>query len=130
MYDEELKEVLSTWSFEETIRRLQGAIARAGLKLFCEIDHQAGALELGLEMLPATVLFYGHPRAGTPIMLAAPLTALDLPLRVLIRVRHDGKVVIAFHPIATVLRRAAVPEPFVRGLNPAQEILVKAVCYE
>ncbi len=127
MSDGELREVVAVSAFHETLERLTSAITQAGLVLFHSIDHQAGAREIGLEMPPATVLTYGHPKAGTPIMLEAPCAALELPLRVLVRVRDDGKTVIAFHPIAAVLRRAGVPEPLAARLDPAQEILVKAV---
>ena len=60
-------------------------------------------------------------------MLAAPLAALDLPLRVLVRVRDDGRTAIAFHPIEAVLRAAGLPEPLASRLDPAQQILVNAV---
>jgi uncharacterized protein (DUF302 family) len=127
MSNEDIREVVSASAFQATLERLIAAITQAGLILFSTIDHQAGAREIGLEMPPATVLTYGHPKAGTPIMLAAPHAALELPLRVLIRVRDDGKTVIVFHPIAAVLRRAGVPGTFAERLDPAQEILVKAV---
>ena len=123
----DIRETLSAYSFEMTLERLIVAIEQAGLTLFNAIDHQAGALEFGLEMPPTTVLTYGHPRGGTPIMLAAPLAALDLPLRVLIRVREDGRTVIAFHVIEAVLRHAHVPESLAGKLDPAQQILLKAV---
>jgi uncharacterized protein (DUF302 family) len=127
MGDAEIREIVSAVPFEATLQRLTAAITQAGLILFNRIDHQAGAREAGLEMPPATVLTYGHPKGGTPIMLAAPLAALELPLRVLVRVQDDGKTVIAFHPIAAVLRRAGVPDPLAERLDPAQQILVKAV---
>jgi uncharacterized protein (DUF302 family) len=122
-----IHETLSAHAFETTLEILVAAIAQAGLILFNRIDHQAGAQEAGLEMPPTTVLTYGHPKGGTPIMLAAPLAALDLPLRVLIRVRDDGVTAIAFHPIGGVLREAGVPEPLASRLDPAQQILLKAV---
>jgi uncharacterized protein (DUF302 family) len=74
-------EHVSALAFEATVERLVKAIEDAGLILFSRIDHQAGARQAGLEMPPTTVLIYGHPKGGTPIMLAAPLVALDLPLR-------------------------------------------------
>ncbi len=127
MSDAAIREILSAHSFEATLERLAAAIAAAGLILFNRIDHQAGAREAGLEMPPTTVLTYGHPKGGTPIMLAAPLAALDLPLRVLIRTRDDGETVIAFHPIEAVLRRAGVPDSLAGRLDPAQQLLLKAV---
>ncbi len=120
-------EYVSAMPFEATLESLSKAIAQAGLILFNRIDHQAGAREAGLEMPPVTVLTYGHPKGGTPVMIAAPLAALDLPLRVLVRVRDDGQTAIAFHPMAAALRRAGVPEALAGRLDPAQQILVKAV---
>ncbi len=123
----EIREIESAVPFEPTLERLAAAITQAGLILFDRIDHQAGARQAGLDMPPATVLTYGHPKGGTPIMLAAPLAALDLPLRVLVRVREDGSTMIAFYPIASLLRRAGVPDPLAERLDPAQQILLRAV---
>lgn len=123
----ETVERISAVPFEATLERLMAAIARAGLIVFNQIDHRAGALESGLEMPPTTVLTYGHPKGGTPIMLAAPLAALELPLRVLVRVRDDGQTAIAYRPIGAVLRRAGVPEALATRLEPAQQLLIDAV---
>ena len=123
----DIVEHVSAVPFDATLERLAVAIARAGLVLFSRIDHQAGARDAGLEMPPATVLVYGHPKGGTPVMLAAPLTALDLPLRVLVRVRDDGRTAIAFRPIGAVLRQFDVPDLLVGRLEPAQQLLVDAV---
>ncbi len=120
-------ETVSPHGFEATLDLLTAAIARAGLTLFSRIDHHAGAQDAGLAMPPATVLTYGHAKGGTPIMLAAPLAALDLPLRVLVRVRADGQTAIAFHPIGAVLRSAGVPEALAVRLEPAQRMLLDAV---
>lgn len=124
---DEITEHVSPVPFDSTLERLISAISAAGLLVFSRIDHAAQAREAGMAMPPATVLTYGHPRGGTPVMLAAPLAALDLPLRVLVRQRDDGRAVIAFHPIAAVLRRAGVPEELATRLEPAQQILVAAM---
>jgi uncharacterized protein (DUF302 family) len=113
--------------FDSTVEHLAAAITQAGMTVFARIDHAAGARDAGLTMPPATVLIYGHAKGGTPIMLAAPLAALDLPLRVLVRQREDGSTVIAFHPITAMMRQAGVPEDLAARLEPAQRLLVKAV---
>lgn len=123
----EFVEHVSPWAFEPTLQRLESAIVAAGLIVFSRIDHAAGAGEVGMEMPPATVLIYGHPKGGTPVMLAAPLAALDLPLRVLVRKREDGQAVIAFHPIAATMRQFDVPEALAARLEPAQTLLVAAL---
>ena len=99
-------ELNSRWLFAETVARLEAAIGQAGMAIFARIDHAAGAAEVGLAMPPTVVLIYGNPRGGTPVMQAAPLTALDLPLRVLVR-EADGRVLVAFHPAAPMLRAAS-----------------------
>ena len=114
-------------SFEATLNRLVQAIEAAGMTVFATIDHALNARTVGLAMSPTPVLVYGSPKGGTPIMLAAPMTALDLPLRVLVRERDDGIVTIAFHPIAGVLQSAGAPEDAATRLEPAQQMLLKAI---
>ena len=122
-----IAEYVSSLAFEPTLERLEQRIEQAGMSVFARIDHAAGAREVGLEMPPSVVLIYGSPRGGTPIMLAAPQAALDLPLRVLVRQDAEGQVRIAFHPAADMLRRAGVPEELAARLDPAQRILIEAV---
>ena len=78
-------------------------------------------------MPPATVLIYGAAKGGTPVMLAAPLAALDLPLRVLVREREDGIATVAFHPVAEMLARAGAPLDIGARLEPAQRLLLAAL---
>lgn len=118
---------LSAHDFAATLDRLTRAIAAAGMTIFARIDHAAGAREAGLAMPPTTVIIYGNPKGGTPIMLAAPLTALDLPLRVLVREAADGRIWVAFHPATPMLRAAGVPEALATRLEPAQRILLQAI---
>jgi len=120
-------ELVSALSFSSTLERLADAIEKAGMILFSTIDHAAGARDIGMAMPPTVVLFYGHPKGGTPIMLAAPRAALDLPLRVLVREETGGRVLVAFHPAAAMLRRAGVPETLATRLDPAQRLLAEAV---
>jgi uncharacterized protein (DUF302 family) len=75
---------LSLRPVADTVSRLTGMIATKGMKLFAVIDQSAQAREAGLELRPTTLVIFGSPAAGTPVMAAAPLAALDLPLKVLI----------------------------------------------
>jgi len=74
-----IKTLASPVSVSETSARIEKAIAGQGLTLFARIDHTGAAESVGLKMLPAHVLIFGSPRAGTPPMVASPLLALDLP---------------------------------------------------
>ena len=117
----------SPLSFDAMLDRLAKAIERAGLTIFARIDHAAGARDAGLVMPPTVVLIYGHAKGGTPIMLAAPQAALDLPLRVLVREDADGRTLVAFHPITPAMLAAGVPETLANRLEPAQALLIKEI---
>jgi uncharacterized protein (DUF302 family) len=80
---------LSPRSVEETVAKITAIVAAKGLKLFAVIDHSGEASAHGLELRDTKVVIFGSPEAGTPVMQAAPLAALDLPLKVL--VWQDGE---------------------------------------
>ena len=122
----DLVELHSPLGFAATLDRVVGAIERAGLKVFTKIDHAAAADAVGLAMPPTTVILYGRPEGGTPVMLAAPNAALDLPLRVLVRQDAGDRTIVAFHPIAVTLARLGAPEATWHRLEPAQRLLVDA----
>jgi uncharacterized protein (DUF302 family) len=74
----------SPWSVEETVSRLRAIVVAKGMKVFVEIDHSGEARAAGLELRDTKLVVFGSPLAGTPVMEAAPLAALDLPLKVLV----------------------------------------------
>jgi uncharacterized protein (DUF302 family) len=84
MTGEEIVTKLSRWSVTDTVARLADAVAARGLKVFTVIDHSGEAHAAGLELRETKVVIFGSPLAGTPVMVAAPLAALDLPLKVLV----------------------------------------------
>ncbi len=120
-------ELPSGEAFSPTLERLLAAIEGAGMRIFARIDHAAGAAEVGMTMPPTMLLIYGHPKGGTPIMLDTPATALDLPLRVLVRENIEGRTLVSFHPVVPILTKAGVDEALARRLGPAQQVLVSAV---
>jgi uncharacterized protein (DUF302 family) len=75
---------LSPWSVTDTVARLSAIVAAKGLKLFAVIDHSGEAEAIGLKLRDTKVVIFGSPKVGTPVMQASPLSALDLPLRVLV----------------------------------------------
>jgi uncharacterized protein (DUF302 family) len=75
---------VSPWSVEETVSRLSAVVAARGMKLFAVIDHSGEAESVDLELRDTKLVIFGSPQAGTPVMVAAPLAALDLPLKVLV----------------------------------------------
>jgi uncharacterized protein (DUF302 family) len=123
---DDVVEHVSAMDFTTTLARLKAAIEGAGMTVFAAIDHAAGAASVGLAMPPTTVLLYGNPKGGTPLMLAAPQVALDLPLRVLVREDADGTTRVSFHPVV-LLEKAGVPAELAARLEPAQRLLVAAI---
>ncbi len=120
-------EFVSATNQDATLSRLVDLVESAGMRVFARIDHAAGAHDAGLAMRPSVVLVYGHPKGGTPIMQAVPAAALELPLRVLVREDEDCRTRVSFHPIAPLLRAAGVVEELATRLEPAQQILLKAM---
>ena len=77
---------------DQTVRKLEALLEAKGVRLFAVIDHGGEANRVGLHMRPAKLLIFGDPRAGTPIMIASPSAALDLPLKILVSEDEDGLV--------------------------------------
>ena len=89
--------VRSPYSVAETVRRLEVVLAGKGIPVLARINHAAGAIAAGLSMKPTEVLIFGNARAGTPLMLAAPSLALDLPLRTLVWEDENGAVWVSYN---------------------------------
>ncbi len=120
-------EHVSPLPFDVTLERLDHAIVDHGMTIFARIDHAANAREVGLSMPPAIVLIYGKAEGGTPIMLAAPNAALDLPLHVLVREDAQGRAIVCFHPVALQLQALGVGPAMAAGLQPAQALLLHSL---
>ena len=117
----------SAYSFGETLSRLRSALESKGFEIFAAIDHRAAAQSVGLDMPPTMVLIYGNPRGGTPLMLAAPDFALELPLRVLVREGKRGEVYVTYNPAVTLEGKHGLPAGMAEKLAPAEKIISSAV---
>jgi uncharacterized protein (DUF302 family) len=95
---------LSPRSVEETVAALSALVTSKGMKLFAVIDHSGEASAVGLDLRDTKVVIFGSPQAGTPVMQAAPLTALDLPLKVLIW-SDEGRTKVSYTSPATLAAR-------------------------
>jgi uncharacterized protein (DUF302 family) len=94
---------------DETVRRIEAALAERGLTLFARIDHAAGAREAGLELPDEVVLLFGDPRTGTLLMQEAPAVGIALPLRMLVWA-EDGVTRIGFEEPATIAERFGISD--------------------
>jgi len=117
---------VSPRSVAGTVSRLTDMIAAKGLKLFGVIDQSAAAGEVGLELRPTTLVLFGSPAAGTPVMVAAPLSALDLPLKVLIWSDNGQTNVTYTAPDALAARYHLSPDLAARlaAIDPLTDALV------
>jgi uncharacterized protein (DUF302 family) len=102
--DEKVVTKLSPWSMADTLARLSAVVAARGMEVFAVIDHSGKARDVGLDLRDTKLVIFGSPSAATPVMEAAPLAALDLPLRVV--VWEDGYQTMVSYPApAAVARR-------------------------
>jgi uncharacterized protein (DUF302 family) len=101
-------------SVDETVNRFEKILQAKGIKLFAVIDHSGEAAKAGLQMRSTKVLVFGNPRAGTPLMVAVPDVAIDLPMKALIREDADGKVWISWNSAAYLQVRHGLPEELVQ----------------
>ncbi|WP_340117879.1 DUF302 domain-containing protein [Pelagibius sp. 7325] len=115
----------SAYPYAETLERLRAALKDAGFTIFAEIDHSAAAHSVGLEMPPTVVVIYGNPRGGTPLMLAAPDFALELPLRVLVREAGAGACYVTFNRSEGLEEKHGLPAGMTARLAPAEAILMQ-----
>jgi uncharacterized protein (DUF302 family) len=115
----------SPYPVAETLAKLKATIAAKGLTLFAHIDHAQGARDAELQMQEAQVLIFGHAKAGTPLMVASPLLALDLPLKILVWEDADKKVWASYNTPAFLAQRHAIPPELVKNIS-GVEPLIKA----
>ncbi|POT58571.1 hypothetical protein C3432_11860 [Citrobacter amalonaticus] len=116
----------SAFDYQHTRERLLNAVSDNGLTLFGEFDHAKAAHDVGLNMPPTTVLVFGNPKGGTPLMLAHPDLALDLSFRVLISQQPDGQVHVSYHP-AEELQRNGLDAASVQMLKKLEQLVQKSI---
>ncbi len=117
----------SPFSVEETLERLQTTINSRGLSVFAYINHSGGAEKVGLKMQEAHVLIFGNAKAGTPLMIASPLLALDLPLKALVWQDHDEHVWVSYNSTAYLAARYAIPSALTRNIAGIDPLIASAL---
>ena len=113
-------------SVDETVAKLQGMLQAKGVKLFTVVDHSGEAEKVGMRMRPTKLLIFGNPQAGTPLMLASPSTAIDLPLKVLVWEDAGGQVWISLNDPAYLQARHRFPAPLVGNIAVVEKIATQA----
>ena len=117
----------SAHSFDATVAKLLGALREHGIKVFATIDQQAEARAVGLAMPPTTLILFGNPRGGTPIMLAHPEAGIDLPLKVLVTESPTGRVSVIFNTATYIIERHGLAPELANNIAPAEKLLAGAI---
>jgi uncharacterized protein (DUF302 family) len=106
----------SAHSVEETIARARAVLEAKGIREFALIDHSGEAAKIGLTMPKTQVLIFGNPKGGTPLMLAVPSIAIDLPLKLLVREDTAGTVWVSYWSAQVLLKRHGLAESFAQNI--------------
>ena len=116
----------SNHSVAQTVEKLKNILQSNGVTLFALVDHSGEAEKAGMKMRPTKLLIFGSPKAGTPLMLAAPSIAIDLPLKILIWEDAQGKVWVSYNCPDYLKKRHGVPQELLQNITVAETLAVKA----
>ena len=119
-------DVPSNHSVDETVEKLNGILNAKGVTLFALVDHSCEAEKVGMKMRPTKLLIFGSPKAGTPVMLAAPSIAIDLPLKVLVWEDSSGKVWVSYNSPDYLQERHDVPDELMQNISLVETLTAKA----
>lgn len=117
----------SPYAFDETVQRLLSTFAAYGIKVFATIDQRTEALAVGMTLSPTTLIIFGNPKAGTPLMVAQPVCGLDLPLKALVTEATPGEVMVSFNAAKYLLERHSLPVEWLSNLAPAESLIAGAL---
>jgi uncharacterized protein (DUF302 family) len=125
--DRGMIDVPSPYSVPETLARLESILKERGVAVFARMDHSGEAEKAGLRMLPTQLLIFGSPKGGTPVMIAAPSVAIDLPLKALAWEDERGKVWLSYNTPEYLQERHGIPPDLLKNLAVANALIQKAV---
>jgi uncharacterized protein (DUF302 family) len=117
----------SPYSAPETLQRLESLVTTRGLSILAHIDHSGDAAKVGLKMQPTALLIFGNPKSGTPVMIASPTTALDLPLKALVWQDAEGKVWLSYNSPEYLKQRHNIPDDLLKNISGIRAIAEEAV---
>ena len=118
--------IASNHSVDETVEKLKGILQAKGITLFALVDHSGEAAKAGMKMRPAKLLIFGNPKGGTPVMLAAPSSAIDLPLKILVWEDAQGKVWITYNSPSYLQERHNIPPDLLPNIAVIETLAAKA----
>ena len=117
--------VPSNHSVDETVESLKNILQAKGVNLFAVVDHSGEAAKVGMQMPPTKLLIFGSPKAGTPLMQAAPSIAIDLPLKILIWEDAQKKVWASYNSPAYLEERHNLPAELLQNIAVVETLVAK-----
>jgi uncharacterized protein (DUF302 family) len=118
---------LSDHSVDEIVGKLKGILQAKGITLFALVDHSGEAAKAGLKMPPTKLLIFGNPKGGTPLMLASPSSAIDLPLKILVAEVADGKACVSYNAPAYLRQRHNLPQELIQNIAVVEALVLQLV---
>lgn len=118
--------VASNHSVDETVEKLKAILQAKGVTLFALIDHSGEAEKVGMKMSSTKLLIFGSPKAGTPLMLAAPSIAIDLPLKILVSEDGEGRAWISYNSPEYLRERHGLPQELLANIAVIENLAAKA----
>jgi len=116
----------SNHSVDQTVDKLKNILQSKGVTLFALVDHSGEAEKVGMKMPPTKLLIFGNPKGGTPLMLAAPRIAIDLPLKILVWEDAQGKVWVSYNSPAYLQERHGFPSDLLQNIAVVETLAAKA----
>lgn len=116
----------SNHSVDATVEKLRAILEAKGARLFAMVDHSGEAERVGMKMPPTKLLIFGNPKAGTPLMLAGPSVAIDLPLKILVWQDGQGKVWISYNTPQYLQKRHGLPADLLPNIAVVEALAEKA----
>jgi uncharacterized protein (DUF302 family) len=116
----------SNHSVDETVEKLKGILQSKGVALFATVDHSGEAAKAGMKMPPTKLLIFGSPKAGTPLMLASPSVAIDLPLKILVWEDPQRKVWVSYNSPGYLQERHRIPPELMQNIAVIETLAAKA----
>jgi uncharacterized protein (DUF302 family) len=117
----------SDHSVDEIVEKLKGILQAKGITLFALVDHSGEAAKAGLQMPPTKLLIFGNPKGGTPLMLASPSSAIDLPLKILVAEGADGKSRVSYNSPAYIRQRHDLPQQLIQNIAVVEALVLQLV---
>jgi len=117
----------SNHSVDKIVEKLKAVLAAKGITLFALVDQSGEAAKVGLPMPPTKLLIFGNPKGGTPLMLASPSTAIDLPLKILVSEDANGKACVSYNSSAYLKQRHNLPQELMQNIAGVETLVAQAV---